>query len=500
MTKRLTGINPLAYSGVEASTPPNSVQIRRAPTTQDFYGFNVGDIWINIAGYPQTLPTAEDIFYLVAKINHVATWVALAGTNALETLTGNTGGPVPGDANDNINIIGAQGIIVSGNPGTNTLTVTPNSPGNVASQFETDDTVIAYPDATGLLNVRSVIDPNGPGVFDNLYTSTPVAFGNRINVSLNSSIYQPNTNASGSTGMYSLGASANILTDRFLHNYGTFNTFCGQATGNTTLTIASAAGNTGIGALSLSSIVSGQTNTAIGFGSMQLATTARSSVSVGSATLQNMVSGFENVCVGNSVMGNSAVSGDQNTGVGHRSLFDLATGSANACLGWASGGAYTGAESYNIAIGYNTTGVLGDNNILRIGATAGAAQIAKSFIAGIRGITTDVNDAIPVLIDSAGQLGTVSSSLRFKENVKDMYDASSGIMRLRPTIFNYKTDEKKHTHYGLIAEEVLEVMPNLVVHDQVGPFTVKYNDLIPMLLNEIQKLNKRIEKLEKKKV
>ncbi len=413
MTKRLTGINPLAYSGVEAATPPNSVQIRRPPTTQDYYGFNVGDIWINIAGYPQTLPTAEDIYYLVAKVNHVATWVALAGTNALETLSGDTGAPAVGDANDNIQIASAI--------------------------------------STG-------------GVFDNLNTASP-GTGSQVLVALNNSIYQPNTNASGSEGMYSLGTNANIVTDRFMHNYGTGNTFLGNISGNTTLTPASAQFNTGIGFQSLLALTTGTQNTCVG---------PNSGVFMTSAT--------ENTCLGMS------------TGW-------VTTGINNILIGFGAGSLYTSSESNNIVIQSDTLGLVpGESDVIRIGGfTMGKVQ-TKCFISGIRGITTGINDAVAVLIDSGGQLGTVSSSLRFKENVKDMSDASSGIMKLRPTIFNYKADDKKHIHYGLIAEEVLEVMPDLVVHDQMGPFTVKYNDLIPMLLNEIQKLNKRIEKLEKKKV
>ena len=159
------------------------------------------------------------------------------------------------------------------------------------------------------------------------------------------------------------------------------------------------------------------------------------------------------------------------------------------------GTAYTGAESSNILM--NSVGVLGDTNTLRIGRATGiAAQfLNKTFIHGIRGITTDVNDAIPVLIDSAGQLGTISSSIRYKENVEDMNDASSPVMSLRPVVFDYK--ESGAHSYGLIAEEVAEVFPDLVAHNAEGEIeTVKYHLMTTMLLNEIQKLAKRIEVLE----
>jgi hypothetical protein len=113
------------------------------------------------------------------------------------------------------------------------------------------------------------------------------------------------------------------------------------------------------------------------------------------------------------------------------------------------------------------------------------------FAAGIRGATTGNNDAIPVMIDSAGQLGTVSSSRRFKEDIQDMSDASDGLMSLRPVTFRYKRpfdDGAKPIQYGLIAEEVAEVYPDMVARSADGQIeTVKYQLLDPMLLNEVQK-------------
>jgi hypothetical protein len=117
---------------------------------------------------------------------------------------------------------------------------------------------------------------------------------------------------------------------------------------------------------------------------------------------------------------------------------------------------------------------------------------ARAFLAGIRGVTTGVADAIPVLIDSAGQLGTVSSSRRFKEEIRDMGEATERLLQLRPVLFRYKPEVQsgaRPLEYGLIAEEVAEIFPELVVHDEEGkPFTVKYHLLSSMLLNELQRL------------
>jgi cell fate (sporulation/competence/biofilm development) regulator YmcA (YheA/YmcA/DUF963 family) len=112
-------------------------------------------------------------------------------------------------------------------------------------------------------------------------------------------------------------------------------------------------------------------------------------------------------------------------------------------------------------------------------------------------VKTGVKDAIEVMIDQNGQLGTVNSSIRFKEDVHDMAAASDGLMRLRPVTYRYKqpyADGSKPIDYGLIAEEVAEVYPDLVVKDADGQIqTVQYQKLTPMLLNELQKEHRLLE-------
>ena len=121
----------------------------------------------------------------------------------------------------------------------------------------------------------------------------------------------------------------------------------------------------------------------------------------------------------------------------------------------------------------------------------------KTVIAGIRGITTGLADAIPVVIDSAGQLGTVSSSRRFKEDIRDMGDASRALFALRPVTFRYTqayTDGAKPLQYGLVAEEVAEVFPALAVPNADGGVdTVHYETLSVLLLNEVQQQQRRLE-------
>ena len=158
-------------------------------------------------------------------------------------------------------------------------------------------------------------------------------------------------------------------------------------------------------------------------------------------------------------------------------------------------------NGYYVSLALVLTSIIGpfnENGGIRIG-TQGANPINQTsfFAAGIRGATTGNNDAIPVVIDSNGQLGTVSSSRRFKEDINDMDTVSSGLMRLRPVTFRYQkpfADGSKPIQYGLIAEEVADVYPDLVAHSADGQIeTVKYQVLDSMLLNELQKEHKQVQ-------
>ena len=156
---------------------------------------------------------------------------------------------------------------------------------------------------------------------------------------------------------------------------------------------------------------------------------------------------------------------------------------------------------YYVSLAFVLPGIISsfnDNGDIRIG-TQGTNLINRTsfFAGGIRGVTTGNNDAIPVVIDSNGQLGTVSSSRRFKEDINDMDTVSSGLMRLRPVTFRYQkpfADGSKPIQYGLIAEEVADVYPDLVAHSADGQIeTVKYQVLDSMLLNELQKEHKQVQ-------
>src|SRR5205823_2009659 len=134
-------------------------------------------------------------------------------------------------------------------------------------------------------------------------------------------------------------------------------------------------------------------------------------------------------------------------------------------------------------------GVAGESETTRIGTFQTAC-----FIAGIRGTITGQMNAIPVLIDSSGQLGTQSSSKRFKKEIKPMDQDSEPILALKPVTFHYKSDNTNTPQFGLIAEEVADVNPDLVVRDEKGEiYTVRYDQVNAMLLNEFLKEHRKAQ-------
>lgn len=215
------------------------------------------------------------------------------------------------------------------------------------------------------------------------------------------------------------------------------------------------------------------------------------------ASVMPSVTNSNNIGIGNQVLLSLVGSGNgNNIGIGGASLLQLSDGKRNIAIGFLSGFNYASTESDNIL--FNNGGTVSENNTLRIGSATGtgSTQLNAAFIAGIQGITVT---GTAVLVSSSDQLGIAVSSARFKENIQDMGSVSSNILKLRPVIFNYKVGEDHSQQTGLIAEEVAEIMPALVVYDKDSlPQSIKYHDLPALLLNELQKALKRIEVLEAK--
>jgi hypothetical protein len=248
--------------------------------------------------------------------------------------------------------------------------------------------------------------------------------------------------------------------------------------------------NTAVGWSALTANTTGASNTAIGYSSLLDNTTGVSNTAVGASSLVANTVGTENTAVGrNALIANTT--GTDNTGIGYNTLASVTTGSTNIAIGSGAGGTLT-TGSGNVYINANAAATT-EATTTRIGTSQ-----TRCFIAGIRGITTANANAIAVLIDSAGQLGTVSSSRKVKHAIEDMGDESSNILDLRPVTFAYNNDETNTKQYGLIAEEVDQVFPEIVVKDCNGePETVQYHVLPVLLLNEIKKQQVAIETLQK---
>ncbi|SPE37845.1 exported hypothetical protein [Candidatus Sulfopaludibacter sp. SbA3] len=263
------------------------------------------------------------------------------------------------------------------------------------------------------------------------------------------------------------------------------------AVGNSALQLNSDGfANTAVGADALAANTHASQNTAVGSGALSNNTTGYQNSTLGYLTLNASSTGNNNAVLGAYALQNS-VSGSNNLAVGVGALQNLTSGDNNTAIGFTAGvNLATGSNNIDIA----NPGTPTDSGVLRIGQDG--VQSA-TFIASIRGVTTGQPNAIPVYIDSNGQLGTVSSSRRFKEDIRDMGSVSDRLMRLRPVTYRYiqkRDDGSQPIEYGLIAEEVEEVYPDLVAHSADGRIeTVQYQKIEPLLLNEVQKQRRALE-------
>ncbi len=286
---------------------------------------------------------------------------------------------------------------------------------------------------------------------------------------------------------------------RFIHNFGSQSTFVGEAAGNFTQT---GGDNTANGAFSMQGISTGFNNTATGASALRATTSGFQNSAFGVAALLSNVGGNNNSAMGSDALrvntsggGNTAggraalisnTGGSNNTAFGFNALY-ASTGSSNIAIGADAGGAITSGTK-NIHIG--NVGTAGDSNTIRLGITG---DQTATYIAAIAG---NVITGLGVMIDASGRLGVTTSSRTFKDAVTDMGGASDILMRLRPVTFHYKAGnaaDPRLRQFGLIAEEVAEVAPDLVAYSAEGKIeSVYYQHLSPMLLNEFQKQQRTI--------
>jgi len=332
------------------------------------------------------------------------------------------------------------------------------------------------------------------------------------------------TTGSGNTG---LGWRA-----LFSNADASFNT----AVGGGALTLNNASSNTAVGAAALLLNTTGTENTAIGTDSMAFNDSGSFNMASGGFALYSNTTGGENTAIGDSALYNNTI-GSSNTATGVEALFGNTTGGGNTAngVGALSGnngdnntavgflalqgntfgidnialGAFAGTASFtgsnNIYIG-DTGGRIGsaESNVIAIGNLPFFSPYTQFFVGAVYGTTTVSGVTLPVIVSDEGQLGTVPSAARFKKDIKSLDNASESILALRPVKFHYKGDTKGTSQFGLVAEEVAAVNPDLVVRDKSGEiYSVRYDAVNAMLLNEFLKEHKafaeeqhKVEKLQ----
>jgi hypothetical protein len=279
------------------------------------------------------------------------------------------------------------------------------------------------------------------------------------------------------TGMQALTSNTTGVNNVATGNFALFSNTIGfnnTSTGHGTLiTNGTGNDNTANGAFAMTNNSTGSDNTANGLETLFSNTTGSMNTANGTFTL------FSNT------------TGINNTADGFAALINNTGGSNNTVLGSFAGNSLT-TGSNNIDIG--NAGNAGENNTIRIGT--GGAQSA-AFIAGISGVAVTGS---AVLVSSAGQLGVAASSARFKDEIKPMDKASEAILALKPVTFHYKKaiDPEGIPQFGLVAEDVQKVSPALITRDRDGkPYTVRYEAVNAMLLNEFLKEHQKVEDLKK---
>ena len=231
-------------------------------------------------------------------------------------------------------------------------------------------------------------------------------------------------------------------------------------------------------------------NTFLGDDALVNNTTGFGNTAIGSSGLASNTTGYSNTAIGSSALLVNTT-GSNNTAIGNSALNANTTGSNNIAIGHEAGIRHT-TGSNNIYV--ESRGAVNEFRTIRIGTTS---THGRTFIAGVSGVT--VAGGVGVIVDNNGQLGTVVSSERFKDAVKPMDKASEAILALKPVTFRYKheLDPKGIPQFGLVAEDVEKLNPDLVARDEQGkPYTVRYEAVNAMLLNEFLKEHRSVQELK----
>ena len=271
---------------------------------------------------------------------------------------------------------------------------------------------------------------------------------------------------------------------------GSLNTANGVAAlfGNTT-----GGENTATGISALAGNTTGNENTATGIAALIGNTEGSFNTATGVSALHDNTVGNSNTADGDHALFEN-IGGNGNTAIGSGALSSISAGNSNVAVGENAGDHLIGSDSNNIDIGADVDGVPGESNTIRIGNP----DIAATIIRGISGQT--ISSGATVLVAANGQLGTATSSKRFKEEIKPMEKASEALFSLKPVTFRYKKeiDPAGTQQFGLVAEEVEKINPDLVVRDERGKVnSVRYEQVNAMLLNEFLKEHRTVMDLKK---
>jgi len=328
--------------------------------------------------------------------------------------------------------------------------------------------------------------------------------------------YPKQNTAEGTDALFSLTSGIDNTAVGFEALFHNTTGFENTATGvNALITNATGSFNTATGVNTLFRNTTGFENTATGVNALITNTTGSFNTATGVNTLFRNTTGFQNTASGwEALFANT--SGFHNTADGFQALLSTTTGNHNTANGDSalesntSGNDNTadGAHSLtsntigsgNTVLGFNAgNSVTTANNVICIGENVAGANVSNScFIGNIFGATSA--GGIAVFIDSSGRLGTTTSSRRFKEAIKSMDQMSELVFALKPVTFHYKKeiDPAGTSQFGLVAEDVEKVSPDLVVRDNEGkPYSVRYEAVNAMLLNEFLKEHRKVEQQQK---
>ena len=347
--------------------------------------------------------------------------------------------------------------------------------GRAALEYNTTGNLNAAFGAASLLRNTSGSYNTALGVYalwSNTTTSNLTAVGYEALFSSNTAVAAGNLTAVGFQALYSNTTG----TGNSAHGY--------QALyGNTT-----GADNTADGVSALHSNTTGNYNAASGYYALKANTTGIFNAAFGAGALLISTTASENTALGTGSLYHDTT-GYGNSATGFTALFNNASGIRNTAVGTAAGASLV-TGNYNTYIGYGVAGGSGENYVTRIGVSATDANFSgtpTTFISGIWG-TTVTGSPAQVVVNANGQLGVINSSERYKRDIAPLARDSEKLSLLRPVSFHLKADPDGAIQYGLIAEEVDRVYPELVIRDNQGRIQgVRYDELAPMLLNEVQK-------------